>query len=124
MSNKKIDTICFDLSNSIAYKKKKSLIDLAALTGAKVSFVLNKSVNLLLKDDANDLDTYKCRTAFKLGIPVVKVDFLYHLTGLSDTNVSYNDFIIKNKQDEANFKKGLVSTFKKRMINDYYLYLF
>ena len=111
-----IETICLDLSNSIPYKKKKGLIDLLAAHGFKISFIINKFTNLLIKDDRDNLDTYKCRTAFKLGIPVVHVDFVYELYLNLNSNAKMEEFIIKNKQEEINFKNGYISTLPSEFI--------
>ncbi len=102
-------TVCLDLSNSIAYKKKKSLIDLIALHGLKVSFIINKSASILIRDDRDNLDTYKCRTAFKLGVPIIHVDYIYEMLLNGNHNVKLANYLIKNKKDETDFKNGLVS---------------
>ena len=105
--NEKI--ICLDLSNSIKYKEKKNMIDLLIKGGSKVSFVLNKNVSLVIKDDKNDVDSYKCRTAFKLGIPVVHYDFIFAANGDVDSNVvDLKEFLITNKENEKNFKQGKI----------------
>ena len=101
------DIICLDLSSSTPYKLKKSLVDLIVSHGARVSFVLNKNVTFLIRDDLTNLDTYKCRTAFKLKIPIVSLSYLHDLVTKSSTNI--RDYILLNKQDEGNFKKGLIS---------------
>ena len=99
---------CFDLKNSTPYKLKKSLIDVIAANGGRVSFVLNSKVNYLIKDDSNNLDTYKCRTAFKLGIPVVHLNYITEWT-LNKT-ISIESFIIKNRKYEDSLKKGLIKS--------------
>lgn len=105
------DLICLDLSNSTPYKQKKSLIDLISSNGGRISFVLNKNVKFLIKDDKANLDTYKCRTAFKLGIPVFHISYLfdYLLSDVNKSSVKLNDYLIFNKQKEKNFKNGLIS---------------
>jgi hypothetical protein len=101
--------ICLDLSSSVAYKKKKSLIDLLTTHGFKVSFVLNKSASLLARDERDNADTFKCRTAFKLGVPIVHVDYLYELLLAGNTKARIESFLIKNKKNEDDFQNGVVA---------------
>lgn len=102
-------TVCLDLTNSIQYKKKKQLIDTIAKHGGTISFILNKKVNYLVKEDAVNLDTYKCRNAFKLGIPVVNIDYINRLTQSIDSSpILINDYILKNKKNEQDLQKGFI----------------
>ena len=101
------DIICLDLSSSTSYKLKKSLIDLIVAHGARVSFILNKKVKYLLKDDKTNLDTYKCKSAFKLKIPIISLNYLYDLNNGCET--SLNDYVLLSKQNELKFNKGLIS---------------
>jgi hypothetical protein len=113
------DIICLDLSSTISYKQKKSLIDLITSKGFRVSFVLNKKAKLLLKDDKNDINTYKCRTAFKLGLPVLHIKFIYDYisTGSSISNtIEINDYLIVDKENDKNFNNGLISFNNKQSI--------
>jgi hypothetical protein len=98
------DLVCLDLSNSFLYKQKKKLIDLIIANGGRVSFILNKKISYLIKDQNTNLDSYKCRTAFKHNIPVVHVNYIYEL---NDTN-SIKDYLIKNKLYEDSLRKGLI----------------
>ena len=98
--------ICLDLNSSTSYKQKKSLIEVLTSNGVKVSFVLNKNVSLLVKNDRTTVDTYKCRTAFKLGIPVIHVDFIYKC--LIDEVVELKDFLILNLENVNSFKQGKI----------------
>jgi hypothetical protein len=102
--------ICLDLSNSTPYKKKKNLIDLFTNSGIKVSFILNKNVGVLVKNDRNDIDTYKCRTAFKLGIPVVHCDYI--IKSINNESVHLKDYIIANMANKENFKQGKITKSK------------
>jgi hypothetical protein len=102
--------ICLDLSNSTSYKKRKNLIDLCANRGIRVSFILNKKVGVLVKNDRNDIDTYKCRTAFKLGIPVVHCDYI--IKSIKNESVHLKDFIIANMANKKNFKQGKITKSK------------
>ena len=99
--------ICLDLSNSTQYKKKKNLIDLLTSHGLRVSFILNKDISLLVKNDKNDIDTYKCRTAFKLGIPVVHYDYI--IKQLNNESVNIKEFLIANSAYKENFKQGKIA---------------
>jgi poly [ADP-ribose] polymerase len=98
--------ICLDLNSSTKYKEKKNLVDLLTSNGANVTFVLNKRVLLLVKNDKN-VESYKCRTAFRLSIPIVTVDFIYHC--LNNEYVNLKEYLILDKNDEENFKKGKIS---------------
>lgn len=102
---------CFDLNNSITFKEKKSLIDLITNNGGSVSFVLNNKCSYVVKNDQDSIDTYKCRQAFKLSIPVVHVDYIYH--SINANNINYKNYLIENKENEKNFKQGKVSKGKK-----------
>ena len=97
--------ICLDLSSSIAYKQKKKIIESIINNGGRVSFILNKKVKYLIKDERLNLDSYKCRTAFKLGIPVIDLNYLNCLENFSPIS----NFIIKNKINEENLNKGVIS---------------
>jgi hypothetical protein len=98
--------ICLDLNSTTSYKQKKSLIDVLTSNGARVSFVLNKNVSLLVKNERTTVDTYKCKTAFKLGIPVVHVDFIYKC--LNDELIELKDFLIRNVENVNSFKQGKI----------------
>lgn len=100
--------ICLDLSNSTPYKEKKNLIDLLTRNGAKVSLILKKDVSLVVKNDKNEADSYKCRNAFKLGIPVVGSDYIIKL--LNNEIVDIKEFIISNSTNKENFKQGKIAT--------------
>lgn len=112
------DLICLDLSGSIPYKKKKHLIDALNQKGYRVSFILNKTVKWLIKDDRKSLDSYKCRNAFKLNIPVIHVDFVAEFLqtdARQDLKASklVDKYLIKNQLDEQNFKQGKVCTMQQ-----------
>lgn len=108
------DLVCFDFGSSTAYKTKKALIDLLNSRQYRVSFVLNKSVKLLIKDEKTNLDTYKCRTAFKLGIPVYHVDLIYnYLLASEKHSIRSSDYLIRNQLIEKAFKSGKISNTKQ-----------
>jgi hypothetical protein len=67
---------------------------------------LNKNVSLLVKNDRTTVDTYKCKTAFKLGIPVIHVDFIYKC--LKDGLIELKDFLIINVENLNSFKQGKI----------------
>lgn len=115
------DLVCFDFGSTTPYKTKKALIDLLNSRQYRVSFVLNKSVRLLIKDDKSNLDTYKCRTAFKLGIPVYHVDLIYNYLLLNNgtqpqSAIRIDDYLIKNQLIEKAFNNGKISSTKQRKI--------
>jgi len=97
-----------DLSSSITYKEKKSYIDYITANGGRVSFVLNAKVKFLIRDDKLNLDTYKCRQAFKLGIPIVDASYLSE--SIQNRTVKIEKFFIKNKKIEENLKKGIITS--------------
>lgn len=105
----KNNLVCLELTNSTPYKKKKGLIELISSNGGRVSFIMNKSVNFLLKEDRKDLETYKCKQAFKLGIPVFSIDLIYDYYLNFKSNLQLDDYLIKNKKNEENFKSGKIS---------------
>lgn len=102
------DIFCLELSSNVSYKKKKALIDVISANGGRVSFVLNLKVNFLIRDDASNLDTYKCRTAFKLGVPIVLSSYFDEI--LQNKSVKIEEYIIKNKAIEENLKKGIITS--------------
>ena len=107
------DTVCLDVGMSTSYKQKKTLIDLLTSTGCKVSFVLNKNVKFLIRDDGDDFNTYKCRTALKLGIPILHANYVYECSkngGTGNTHPKIQDYILKNKKSETNFTNGIISS--------------
>jgi hypothetical protein len=109
-------TFCLDLTNSISYKKKKNLIDLITQNGGKVSFILKKDIDYLIKDDKTSLDTYKCRTAFKLNVPVIHSDYVFCASAANHETEKHNpkDFAIQNELNIDNLKSGKISKGKKR----------
>ena len=111
-SNKKLDgkVVCLDLSNSIPYKQKKSLIDLIALNGGKVSFILTTQTNFIVKDDPTSLDTYKCRMGFKRNVPVIRIDYIMDLIYNSSDSININSYSLFNSKIEENLKKGIISS--------------
>ena len=102
------EIICLELSSSVPYKEKKALIDAIASQGGRVSFILNSKVSFLVRDNALNLDTYKCRTAFKLGIPIVHSNFVAER--IQNKSAKIEAFIIKNKAIEENLKKGVIAS--------------
>ena len=74
------------------------------------SFILNKTVKYLIRDDKINTDTYKCKHAFKLNIPVIHINYLYELEKRS---TQLQDYLIFNKQQELNFNNGLISSNKE-----------
>ena len=109
-------TICLDLKNSTPYKEKKKLIEILTSNGAKVSFILKKGVSLLIKNDKNDFNTYKCQNAFKYGIPVIHSDFINIF--LTNQTANIREFLLKNEENKENFKKGrLVKSIYKKQNN-------
>lgn len=98
---------CLDLNCSVSYKEKKNLIDLITHNGGYVSFILNKKCSYLLKTDRVTTDSYKCRQAFKLSIPVLHVDYIYH--SINETVISLKKYLIENSQNQVNFKQGKVT---------------
>jgi hypothetical protein len=109
----KDNLVCLELTNSTPYKKKKALIELITSNGGRVSFIMNKSVSYLLKEDRKDLDTYKCKQAFKLGIPVFSIDLIYDYFLNFKSNLQLDHYLIKNKKNEENFKSGKISNNSK-----------
>ena len=105
--------VCLDLSSSIAYKQKKKIIDSIINNGGRVSFILNKKVKYLIKDERLNLDSYKCRTAFKLGIPVIDLNYINYIESFSPIS----DFVIKNKFNEDNLNRGVISKSRLSSLN-------
>jgi hypothetical protein len=108
-------TICLDLSSSTPYKLKKSIIDALLSKGVRVSFVLNSKCSCVLKnaDSASDLDTYKCRTAFKMGIPVIGAKFISELLNGNCKEISgvqLEKYALANKLKEKALNKGVIAT--------------
>lgn len=101
-------TICLDLSSSIAYKKKKSLIDLITTEGGKVTFILTPKTSFVVKDDKDNLDSYKCRMAFKRNLIVVGVDYIMDLV-LGDDTVDINNYSLMSEKIKKNLSKGMIS---------------
>jgi len=100
------DVICLDLSNSTPYKKKKHIINLIVNRGVRVSFVLNKTVKFLIRDDKKNLDTYKCKLAFKLNIPIIELNYLFDS---EKGSVNIQNYFLVDKQHEERFKNGYIS---------------
>ena len=109
-------TVCVDLKNSTPYKEKKNLIQLLVTNGAKVSFFVKKGISILVKNDNKDVDSYKCKSAFKLGIPVVHIDYIYKY--LNNEIVNFKDYLIVNKESSEYFKKGKI--LKSGLICNYF----
>ena len=98
------DIFCLDLSISTQYKEKKQIIDLIISRGARVSFILNKTVKYLIRNDNTNIDTYKCKLAFKLNIPILDVNYLF-----DKCSVNLEKYLIVNKEHEEKFKNGLIA---------------
>ena len=109
---KKGKIICFELSHEFKFKKQL-LYKIAKQNNIQISYVINKSVDYLLKDNENDLNTIKCQTAFKLNIPVLKIDFLlnYNQESLSIIDATIKQYIIQNNKIQDNFNKGIIKPF-------------
>ena len=116
------EIVCLELSNSVKYKEKKSLIEFVIKHGGQVSFVLNKKVTFLIKDDLNDLDTYKCRSASKLGVPILNAKYIQDLIGADQSTgqLKRSDYVISNKSEDI-LKKGLIPA-KSRLSQFLYTY--
>ena len=112
------ETVCLELSSSVKYKEKKSLVEFVVRHGGRVSFVLNKQVNFLVKDDLDNLDTYKCRSACKLGIPILNARYVYDLIGAEPTGqVRRAGYVISNKKADDILNKGLIPAKSKFQLN-------
>lgn len=112
-------TICLDFSISTSYKLKKNLIDVIINNGGRVSFILNKKCNYLIKNDTSNLDTHKCRTAFRMGIPVLDLNFIndYFFNTPNKTKcIKINDYFIKNINNDTSFEKGVIPKSKLKII--------
>lgn len=104
---------CFELRKSIKYREKKSYIDFVIKNGGQVSFILNRKVNYLFKDDEKDLDTYKCRQALKCGIRIVHVNYLNELIHSLDQQqpIKIDNFLIDSFDNSSKiFANGLISS--------------
>ena len=99
---------CLDLANSTSYKEKKSLIDLITSNGGVVTLILNRKVDYLLKNDAKNVYTYKCKTAFKLGKVVLKTSYITELILKPELKLKISDYVIKNKKSVDDLNKGLI----------------
>lgn len=100
--------ICLELGVKTSYKKKKSIIDFLTSNGATISFILNKKCKFLVIDDKTNIDTYKCRTAFKLKIPIIHIELFYKLILDKNQNIKVEDYVIQDKSFKNNFKKGII----------------
>ena len=100
--------ICFDLSGSTGFKKKKELVEIAKASGFNISYGLNKNVDFLIKDNETDLNTFKYRTALNLNITVLKTNFLFAIN--DSLSKDLNSFLIKNKQTDL--RKGILKNSK------------
>jgi hypothetical protein len=98
------------LISQLAYQRyKKSIVDLITSNGGTVSFVLNKKVDYLVLSDKLNLDTYKCRTAFKIRIPVVAVEFVVDSARSGSLLRSLlKDYSVENQGSLENLKAGKV----------------
>lgn len=100
--------ICLDLGIKISYQKKKSIIDFLTSNGAKVSFIISKKCKFLVIDDKTNIETYKCRTAFRLKIPIIHIEFFYKLILDNDQKIKIEDYLIQDKLIRNNFTKGII----------------
>ncbi len=114
---KKGKRICFELSHEFKFKKQL-LYKIAKQNNIQISYVINKSVDYLLKDNENDLNTIKCQTAFKLNIPVLKIDFLLNYNQESITDTTIKQYIIKNNKIQDNFNKGIIKPFANNSVKE------
>ncbi len=110
--NLKLDgkVVCLDLSNSIPYKQKKNLIDLIAVNGGKVSFILTFQTDFIVKDDPTTLDTYKCRMGFKRNVPVVGINYIMDLIYNTSDSVNISSYSLFNSKIEEDLKKGIITS--------------
>ena len=101
------DTVCLDVGITTTYKQKKSLIDLLTSSGCKISFILNKNVKFLIRDDRNNLNTYKCKTAIKWGIPILHTSYVFD--SVKSSNLKMQHYLIENKKSDVDFTNGIIS---------------
>lgn len=102
-------TVCLDLTNTISYKKKKTLIELITTNGGKVTFILTPKTDLIVKENTEDLDSYKCRNGFARNIPVVPIEYVHDLLSSSQSDIDIADYSLINIKLQENLKKGIVS---------------
>jgi hypothetical protein len=112
-ANSQETTVCLDLCSSTPYKLKKSIIDALLSKGVRVSLILNNKCSSVVKnaDSASDLDTYKCRTAFKQGIPVISAKFISELLNGKCKEISKAELLkyaVANKLNEKALNRGLI----------------
>ena len=105
------DTVCLDVGMTTSYKQKKTLIDLLTSTGCKISFILNKNVKYLIRDNRENLNTYKCRMALKFGIPILHTSYVLDCVNASSKTMNIQDYLISNRngeEEKVNFTNGII----------------
>ena len=108
---RKSDIVCLDLDQSIRYKEKKALIDLIAKHGVKVSFILNGKCSYLIRNNRENLDTYKCRAALKLGIKILDSNLLQSCLLKDDDAIGRLDqCLIEVKSQNKSIQHGIIQS--------------
>ncbi|RDD38355.1 Poly [ADP-ribose] polymerase 4 [Trichoplax sp. H2] len=101
-------TFALQLSYSLPFKKKQEIRRLITNHDGTISYIINRKTHFLVVDQNEDyLDSYKGRTADKLAIPVVSVDFI-HACNEKQAFLNHQEFLVSVKLSPELFAQGKV----------------
>ncbi|XP_078664712.1 uncharacterized protein LOC144907477 isoform X2 [Branchiostoma floridae x Branchiostoma belcheri] len=93
---------------TLPYKEKKRLRELITQNDGVISYIINKKTSLLVLGSADRTDCYKCRTAVKLSLPVVSLDYIEACVQ-ADTLLDTDNFLLVGKSVADEFSTGKIA---------------
>ncbi|CAH1248284.1 PARP4 [Branchiostoma lanceolatum] len=93
---------------TLPYKEKKRLRELITQNDGIISYIINKKTSFLVLGSKERTDSYKCRTAVKLGLPVVPLDYIEACVQ-SEELLDTDNFLLVGKSVAAEFSTGKIA---------------
>ncbi|XP_066269374.1 protein mono-ADP-ribosyltransferase PARP4-like [Branchiostoma lanceolatum] len=93
---------------TLPYKEKKRLRELVTQNDGIISYIINKKTSFLVLGSKERTDSYKCRTAVKLGLPVVPLDYIEACVQAEEL-LDTDNFLLVGKSVAAEFSAGKIA---------------
>ncbi|XP_078585828.1 protein mono-ADP-ribosyltransferase PARP4-like [Branchiostoma floridae x Branchiostoma japonicum] len=93
---------------TLPYKEKKRLRELVTQNDGIISYIINKKISFLVLGNKERTDSYKCRTAVKLGLPVVSLDYIEACVQAGEL-LHTDSFLLVGKSVADEFSTGKIA---------------
>ncbi|XP_035659528.1 protein mono-ADP-ribosyltransferase PARP4-like [Branchiostoma floridae] len=93
---------------TLPYKEKKRLRELVTQNDGIISYIINKKTSFLVLGNKERTDSYKCRTAVKLGLPVVSLEYIEACVQAEEL-LHTDSFLLVGKSVADEFSTGKIA---------------